>query len=118
MQVQIESSHLGEQSGTRATLEQRVRFVLRRMNDKVQQVRVSLHDINGTRGGVDKQCRLTVKLEGRGTIVVAAQAHSSSLALDGALRRASQSLVRLWQRRRRPARGLSESDSQALQPVG
>ena len=115
MQVQIESSRLGEQNGSRATLEQRVRHVFRRMHDKVQQVRVSLNDINGPRGGVDKQCRLTLKLEGQGTLVVAAQAHSSSLALDSALRRASQSLVRLWQRRRRPVRG---SDYLALQPVG
>ncbi len=117
MQVQIESTHLGEANGSRATLEQRVRYVFRRMHYKVQQIRVSLHDINGPRGGVDKQCRLTLKLDGRGTLVVTAQAHNSSLALDSALRRASQSLVRLWQRQRRPIRGSSGSDSLGLQPV-
>lgn len=117
MQIQIESSRLGEQSGSRATLEQRVRYVFRRMQYKVQQIHVSLRDINGPRGGVDKQCRLTLKLEGRGALVVAAQAPSSSLALDSALRRASRSLVRLWQRRRRPVRGSSRSDSLALQPI-
>lgn len=117
MQVQIESSHLGEPNGSRAALEQRVRYVFRRMHYKVQQIRVRLHDINGPRGGVDKQCRLTLNLDGHGILVVTAQAHSGSLALDSALKRASQSLVRLWQRRRRPIRGLSGSDSLGLQPV-
>jgi len=114
MQIEIESSHLGEAQGLRAALEHRVRYVFRRMHDKVQQIRVSLHDINGPRGGVDKECRLTLKLDGRGTLVVVAQADNSALALNNALRRASQSLVRLWQRRRRPTRGTSGSDALAL----
>jgi len=115
MQVQIESSHLGEANGLRATLERRVRYVFRRMYYKVQQIRISLRDINGPRGGLDKQCRLTLKLEGHGKLVVTAQAHSDSLALDNALKRASQSLVQLWQRRRLPIRGLNISDSLGLQ---
>jgi hypothetical protein len=117
MQVQIESSHSGEANGLRAGLDQRVRFVFRRMQDKVQQIRVSLHDINGPRGGVDKECRVTLKIDGRGFLVVTAQAPSGSLALDNALRRANRSLLRLWQRRRRPLRSLSESNPLALRTL-
>lgn len=94
-----------------------MRYVFRRMHDHVQQIRVALHDINGPRGGVDKQCRLTVDLGGHGFVVITAQANSGVLALDRALKRASQSLMRLWQRRRRPIRGLSASVSLDLNPV-
>ncbi len=114
MQVQIESAHAGEANGLRAALDHRVRFVFRRMQDKVRQIHVSLHDVNGPRGGVDKRCRVTLKLDAHGLLVVSAQAPSASLALDGALRRANRSLVRLWQRRRRPLRSCGESDPRAL----
>jgi hypothetical protein len=110
MQIRIESSRLDEARKSRATLEQRVRFVLRRLHCKVQHARVSLRDINGPRGGVDKQCRLMLRTDGYGTLVVTSQARSSAHALDHALKRASQSLVRLWQRKRRPTRGSSEGD--------
>jgi hypothetical protein len=117
MQIQIESSRLDEARESRATLEQRVRFVLRRLRGKVQQARISLRDINGPRGGVDKQCRLMLKTDGCGTLVVTSQARSSADALDNALKRASQSLVRLWQRKRRPTRASTEGDPFGLMSV-
>lgn len=117
MQIQIESSHLGESSKPRDSLEERVRFVFRRMQHEIRQIRVRLLDVNGPRGGADKQCRITLKLSGPGTLVVTSQANSGSVALDSALDRASQSLVRLWQRKRRPRRANSE-DSRRLQLEG
>jgi hypothetical protein len=105
MQIQIESRRLNDESGkSRIDVEQRVRFALRRLGTEVQRARISLRDINGPRGGVDKQCRLTLKTDAYGTLVVTAQAQSSGHALDRALQRATQALVRVWQRKRRPLR--------------
>ena len=45
---------------------------------------VRLWDINGTRGGVDKACRVVVWLRGRGTIVVEAVDRDLYAAIDAA----------------------------------
>jgi hypothetical protein len=117
MQIQIESSCLDEPRQSRAALEQCVHFVFRRLQCEVRHARISLRDINGPRGGVDKQCRLILKTDGHGTLVVTSQALSSAHAVDDALRRASQSLVRIWQRKREPKRALPKVDPLGLLSV-
>lgn len=104
MQIQIETRHPEESGPSRLDVEQRVRFVLRRLGAGVQRARISLRDINGPRGGMDRQCRLALKTQTHGTLVVTAQAQSDGHALDRALQRASQALVRVWQRKRQPLR--------------
>lgn len=43
-------------------IEHRVRTALRRFASHVRSVRVSVADINGPRGGVDKECTIAVRL--------------------------------------------------------
>lgn len=107
MKIQIESSRVDQARATRTSLEERVRFVFRRMQQEIRQIRIALQDVNGPRGGVDKQCRLTVKLNGPGSLVVTSQGENTFAAFDNALERANRSLVRLWQRRHRPLRARS-----------
>ena len=47
----------------------RLRFVLRRLTWLVPRARVQLSDVNGPRGGVDKQCRVELKTASAGTVV-------------------------------------------------
>lgn len=74
--------------------EQRVRFVLRRLSWLVSQASIRLSDVNGPRGGVDKQCQVEFKTHGNGRIVTTALAADWRSALEGALSRAARRVVR------------------------
>jgi hypothetical protein len=84
--------------------EHRLRIGLRRLEQLVSRAQVQLSDINGPRGGVDKQCQLELKTDGSGTVVVTAVAGDWRTALDDALARAARLLLRQWRRDRDPRR--------------
>jgi hypothetical protein len=104
MNIVIESSRSGAAPDWRRTVEQRVRLALHRLQGQVQQARISLRDINGPRGGVDKQCQILLTTAGHGQLVIVSRAEHAQGALNQALQRAMHALTRSWQRRRRPMR--------------
>ena len=106
MQIQIENPHAPtmEPAEWRSLAERRVRFVMRRLRNEISSVHVRLVDVNGPRGGVDQLCQLKLDTEAHGKVVVSAIQSNAAAALNAALRRAARTLVRLWQRRRRPGR--------------
>jgi hypothetical protein len=50
--------------------ERRVRFVLRRLSQRVTRADVQFSDVNGPRGGVDKRCQIELRAAGGGAVVV------------------------------------------------
>jgi len=89
-----------------AFVERRVRFAMRRRTDAVPQVTVRLEDLNGPRGGPDKECRIALRTDGHGTLVVRALATTWRRAVHEALLRAVNLLARVTgrkQSRRRAA---------------
>lgn len=54
----------------RGHIERRLCFALERFARRIRRVRVSLGDLNGPRGGVDKHCRVTVVLVSSTVIVI------------------------------------------------
>jgi hypothetical protein len=77
----------------------RARFVMRRLGWLVPRAKVQLSDVNGPRGGIDKRCQLELKTDGSGTVVITALARDWRSALDSALGRAAQLVMRHWRRR-------------------
>lgn len=97
MQVLFKSRH-PQAAELRDVAERRVRFVLRRMTWLVPRADVQMSDLNGPRGGVDKRCRVELRTDGAGSVVVASVASDWRSALDIALARATRFLMRLWRR--------------------
>ncbi|MEO8384259.1 MAG: HPF/RaiA family ribosome-associated protein [Betaproteobacteria bacterium] len=99
MQVIFESR---DQNGAelRELAVRRVNFVMRRLAWLVPRAKVRLWDVNGPRGGVDKCCRLEFKTDHVGTVTITSVARDWRSALESALQRAAQRLLRSWQRRR------------------
>lgn len=118
MLIRVETPSDDLSTETRLRVEERVRFVLRRLRMQVMQVHVRLRDINGPRGGVDQSCQITLATDQHGTLVVQAVQSQAMGALEVALKRASGALVRAWQRQRRPVRGLSLVRRQMLANAG
>ena len=106
MQIQIENPQAPSMAPSewRTLAERRVRFVMRRLRDEIIHVHIRLIDVNGPRGGVDQLCQLKLDTEAHGKVVVTAVQANAAAALNAALRRAARTLVRHWQRRRRPVR--------------
>lgn len=78
----------------------RVQFVMRRLTWLVPRAKVRLTDVNGPRGGLDKCCHLELKTDSVGTIAITSMARDWRTALESALARAAQVLLRNWRRRR------------------
>lgn len=101
MQVLFESRD-PEAAHLREVAERRVRFTMRRLQWLVPRVVVRLSDVNGPRGGVDKRCRVELKSDKTGPVVITALARDWRAALENALSRAVRSLMRSWRRERAP----------------
>jgi len=78
--------------------QRRMRFVFRRIDWLVPKATVQFSDVNGPRGGIDKRCQVEIKSDVAGTVVVSSVARDWRTALDNALARAAQFLMRQWRR--------------------
>ena len=94
----------------------RLKFVLCRLGMLVARARLRLSDVNGPRGGVDKQCQVELKTDGGGSVVITAASHDWRTAIDDALARAAQVMRRQLQRNRAD-RGARTART-AAHPVG
>jgi hypothetical protein len=103
MQVVFESRDPAA-AGLQPLAERRMRFVMRRLGWLVPQARIRMADDNGPRGGVDKRCQVELRTNGLGPVVVTAVSRHWRDALDQALKRAAQTLLRQWRRTRQTPR--------------
>ena len=75
MWIKIHAQKIDVNEATKAYVERRLHFALGRFADVVKQVQVMLSDINGPKGGHDKQCRLRVDFKRQATPVLAEILH-------------------------------------------
>mgnify|MGYP002777057177 CR=1 FL=1 len=66
-------------------LQRRAHRQLQRVAHLVAEIVVSLADLNGPKGGVDRQCQLQARLHDGRTMVVRARSEGFGPAIDGAL---------------------------------
>ena len=86
--------------GVRARTLRSVWRALARVGVHLIDVRVTLSDVNGPRGGLDKVCRVRVTLPGRRQVVVEERQRSFAAAADVAADRAAVAVVRALAARR------------------
>ena len=86
--------------GIERHIRRRVTGAIGRAPRSIEGVMVRLRDINGTRGGVDKACRIVVWLRSRGTVVVEAVDRNLHTAIDAAAMKLKEAVRRQLKRRR------------------
>ncbi len=79
----------------------RLQFALGRFGERIREVRVRLSDVNGTRGGVDKECRIDVRGERSLSVLVDDVDSDIRVAINRAADRAGRSIARALERLRR-----------------
>ncbi len=84
----------------RQLVARRIHFAFSRLGHAIRRVYVTLVDVNGPRGGVDKEVRVRVHGPRVGSIVVEAAAADPVAALDDAVARAARTTARALERRR------------------
>ncbi|MBK8230253.1 MAG: ribosome-associated translation inhibitor RaiA [Candidatus Eisenbacteria bacterium] len=93
-------------------VDRRLRFALARFNSRLQQVTVHLSDLNGPRGGADKQCLCLAEATALPTLVIREHGDDLYAAVDRAVDRLGRNLARAIERlergRRARIHGLEE----------
>ena len=79
--------------------ESRVHSAFAKFSDYVKSIDITVKDVNGPRGGIDKICRILVKLRGRKDVVIKASDSSISKVVPDAIERALRSVGRQINRR-------------------
>lgn len=69
-------------------------FALGRFATKIEHVGVRLSDVNGPRGGVDKECRVRIRLHGLRVVLVTDVDAELRAAVDRACERAGRAVAR------------------------
>lgn len=77
-----------------AHVDRRLQFALSRFGSRIARATVALEDINGPRGGIDKACRIVVRLRSGGDVVAAVDDIDWHAAIDRATTRIGQSVAR------------------------
>lgn len=110
MQIHIQSHKFFLTDSLRNYAERRLRFALSCFNNHIHRVVMRLSDINGPRGGEDKNCHLQIVLSGLPDIVIEDTELNLYVAIDRATDRAARAIKRKIERQvtllRRPSKEL------------
>lgn len=100
MQVFISAKHFKVSEPIREHVNRRLEFALDRFQDEIERIDVSLADLNGPKGGLDKECRMVAKLRSDGTVVIEDQDVDFYAVIDRAADRLGHAVYRALDRRR------------------
>ena len=100
MKVTIQANGFVLTEALRAYTEQRMSIALGWAGEHMHKLAVSLSDINGPRGGIDKRCKIQVQLGGGAEVIIEDTEADLYLAIDRAADRADRAVVRRVSRRR------------------
>jgi hypothetical protein len=100
MKLTIRTRHLLLTPETHDEIRQRIYLAFGRISPWIRTVDVTLADINGPRGGADKQCRLRIRGRGMTGIVIEHVGFDALATVSAAAERAEQAVHRKVARRR------------------
>ena len=100
MLIELTSRKVALSEQQQAWIERRIRFALGRFVSHIRRVSVVFRDINGARGGIDKECRLQISLHPHGEVVVADVDTAVEGAAANVSERAARTVARLLERSR------------------
>lgn len=99
MEVVIQANHSQAQE-LRPLVESRVRAATQRMSGLLSRAVVRLKDLNGPRGGIDKQCQIQISTANGTVLVVSSRGSDWRTTLETALSRVTYALARRFNARK------------------
>ena len=104
MKYRVSFDKLKNEPALRDYVEKRLAFAFSRVDHVIERVKVTIADVNGPKGGVDKQCKVYLKPVGMDPIFILERQADSRVAVDRGISRANQSLLRQFKRRQKSHR--------------
>jgi ribosome-associated translation inhibitor RaiA len=98
--VALRSWNVPLSEAMREHVARRLDFALGRFAHRIEGITVRLVDINGPKGGIDKRCRIVVRLTQSRSVVVEATDSDAYAAVSQAAIRADETVARAITRRR------------------
>jgi putative sigma-54 modulation protein len=98
MRIKVKARRLALTKSLKAYVKRRLSFALNSRYDNIQQVIVTLTDVNGPKGGEDKHCQVLVKINGQKEVVISEQQADMYSAIDSAAGRTSRTVTRRIER--------------------
>lgn len=99
MLIEVSNRNVTLDEKQREWIQRRLQFALGRFSSCIRRVSVVFRDVNGTRGGVDKKCRLRVVLIPDGEVIVEDTDSSVEAVVAMVSERAARSVARRIERR-------------------
>jgi ribosome hibernation promoting factor len=94
MRIEVSGQGMTVRPGLKDHVERRLDFALNRFEDRIDHIAVKLEDLNGPKGGVDKQCRVMVQLHKLPNAIVEQTAEDMYAAVDLAADRVGRAVAR------------------------
>ena len=94
MKIGIQCRGFSLTSALAGRVRKRLDFLLGRRFNRLRRVDVTLSDLNGPRGGVDKRCLVKVSIDGLRPVVIEDIQSDLYMAIDRAAGRASRTVLR------------------------
>ncbi|ADO73699.1 ribosome hibernation-promoting factor, HPF/YfiA family [Stigmatella aurantiaca] len=117
MKVLMRGVHLSLSDGLKAYVDEHlVAHIERFADDEASEIDIALVDINGPKGGVDKECRVTMRMPGLEAVHVTETAETLHQAIDATRDRLEKALKRSIERRRSVATQGLPGDLEAKVP--
>ena len=117
MQIEIQARDFTLTEALDSYIRRRFNFVLSSRYDQIKSIRVSLSDINGPRGGIDKRCCIKVSVPRLKDIVIEDTESDLYVAIDRATDRASRTINRRLSRLQQKQRKLFVPHKHSTVPI-
>ena len=99
MHIEIQSRNVKLTRGLRKLLNRRVEFAFNRFKDRIQRVKIQLSDINGQKGGLDKECQFHLTLPDQPDVIVKGTSDKLESAISTTATRSAKTLARKLKRK-------------------
>jgi putative sigma-54 modulation protein len=99
MKLSVLGEKIRVRKGLREHIARRVYFSLTRFGPAIDRIEVRVGDMNGPRGGIDKYCRIIVRLKASGSIVIEAREDDLYASVAYAAERVGRTVARVLDRR-------------------
>ncbi len=116
MQLLITGKNFKVGDELRDHIDRRLLFALGKFDPEIDRVEVGLADVNGPKGGLDKQCRIVAKVRSLGSVVVEEQDLDFYTAVDRAADRLGRAVHRTIDRRRDPKYARRRAGNRDVEP--
>lgn len=98
MKIKVQARRFALTKSLKEYVKRRLNFALDSRGNDIQQVTVTLSDVNGPKGGEDKHCQVLVKISGQNDVVVSDKQADMYAAIDKVAGRTSRTVSRRIER--------------------